>query len=460
MRLQLAEVEAIVNNPAAPTFENTLVALEQSGQALMRVSSVFGVLSSANTNDVLQRLQQDIASALAGHYDAIRLNPKLFARIESVYAERESLALDVESKRLLEVQHQRFVLAGARLSDSDKAALKHLNEEEATLSAEFLAKLLAASRDGALVVDDPAELDGLSGVDVADASASAVSRRLDGRWVLTLVNTAQQPLLRSLRRRSTRERLFKASSRRTSRGDVNDTRATIGRLAEIRAARAQLLGQPNHAAWRLHNQMAKSPDRVETFLAQLVPPAIAKAKAERSDLEALSGAQGDGAPIEAWDWQFYAEQVRETQYDLSTADLTPYLELERVMRDGVFYAAQELYGLTVVERHDLPIYHPEVRVFEVRDASGAHLGLFYADFFRRDNKNGGAWMDNLVPQSTLLGMQPIVCNILNLAKPAAGQPVLLSMEEVLTLFHEFGHALHGLFCESTVPQSVRHHRRA
>ena len=451
MRLQLAEVEAIVNSPATPTFENTLVALEQSGQALMRVSSVFGVLSSANTNDVLQRLQQDIASALAGHYDAIRLNPKLFARIESVYAERESLALDVESKRLLEVQHQRFVLAGARLSDSDKAALKQLNEEEATLSAEFLAKLLAASRDGALVVDDPAELDGLSGVDVADASASAVSRRLDGRWVLTLVNTAQQPLLRSLRRRSTRERLFKASSRRTSRGDVNDTRATIGRLAEIRAARAQLLGQPNHAAWRLHNQMAKSPDRVETFLAQLVPPAIAKAKAERSDLEAWSGAQGDGAPIEAWDWQFYAEQVRETRYDLSTADLTPYLELERVMRDGVFYAAQELYGLTVVERHDLPTYHPEVRVFEVREASGAHLGLFYADFFRRDNKNGGAWMDNLVPQSTLLGMEPIVCNILNLAKPAAGQPVLLGMDEVLTLFHEFGHALHGLFANQRYP---------
>jgi peptidyl-dipeptidase Dcp len=451
MRLHLAETEVIANNAAAPTFENTLVALERSGQTLMRISSVFNVLASANTNDVLQQLQQDIASKLAGHDDAIRLNPKLFARVEAVYSEREALALDAESRRLLEVQHQRFVQGGARLSDDDKSALRRLNGEEATLSAEFLAKLLAATKDGALVVRDRSELDGLSEADVAGAATTAASRQLDGQWVLTLGNTTQQSPLRALRHRSTRERLFHSSLSRTSRCDTNDTSVTISRLAAIRAERARLLGQPNHAAWRLQNQMAKNPDRVEEFLAQLVSPARARAEAERSDIQALIDAHGDDAPVEPWDWQFYAEQIRQKQHGISTADLAPYLELDRVLRDGVFHAAEQLYGLTVAERDDLPVYHPDVRVFEMFDTRGSHLGLFYADFFRRDNKNGGAWMDNLLPQSTLLGTQPIVCNMLNCAKPAAGQPALLSLDEVLTLFHEFGHALHGLFANQRYP---------
>jgi peptidyl-dipeptidase Dcp len=447
MRLHRNEVDSIANESATATFENTLVALERSGQTLMRVSSIFNVLASANTNDTLQQLQQDVAPKLAAHYDAILLNPKLFARVEALCADPASKNLDAESRRLLEVQHQRFVLAGARLSDDDKAALMRLNEEEATLGAEFLAKLLAATKDGALVVEDATELDGLSAADVTDAATAATSRQLDGRWILTLVNTTQQPLLRALKQRATRERLFRASSNRTSRGDANDTGTTIRRLAEIRAARARLLGQPSHAAWRLQNQMAKSPARVEQFLKELAPAAVAKVSLEQSDIQQLFEAQRTGSSVEAWDWQFYAEQVRQAQYDLSTSDLTPYLELERVLRDGVFYAAAQLYGLTVIERTGFPVYHPEVRVFEVLDASGEHLGLFYADFFRRDNKNGGAWMDNLLPQSTLLGTQPIVCNILNFTKPAAGHPALLSLDEVLTLFHEFGHALHGLFAD-------------
>ena len=451
MRWHVAEIAAIANNPDPPTFENTLVALERSGEALKRAALVFNVLADANTNDVLQQLRQDMAPRLAAHEDAVRLHAGLFARIETVYAHREQQALDAESLRLLEYHHQQFVLAGARLSDGDKARLKALNEEDAALCALFHAKLLAASNAGALVVRDPSELEGLSQADIDAAAAAARSRGLDGLWVLTLHNTTQQPLLRALRHRAVRERLFRASLTRTSRGDANDTRATIGRLAQIRAARAALLGQPSHAAWRLQDQMAKTPERVERFLAQIVPAALAKARAEASEIQALMDAEGGGGPLEPWDWDFYADRVREAAYDLAEAEITPYFELERVLRDGVFYAAGQLYGVAVAERHDLPVYHPEVRVFEVLDAAGSHIGLFYADFFRRDNKKGGAWMDNFLGQSTLLGTQPIVCNVLNYTKPAAGQPALLSMDDVRTLFHEFGHALHGLFARQRYP---------
>jgi peptidyl-dipeptidase Dcp len=451
MRRHRDEIETIAHTPTAPTFENTIEALERSGQALLRVTSVFNVLASANTNDTLQQLQEAIAPRLAAHNDAIWLNAKLFARVEAVHAERRTLALDAESQRLLDVLHERFVLAGARLSDTDKAALTILNEEEASLSAGFLTKLLAASKDSALVLRDRSELDGLSGADVADAAATARSRGLEGQWVLTLSNTTQQPLLRHLRHRPTRERLFRASVTRTTQGDANDTSVTISRLAAVRASRARLLGQPSHAAWRLQNQMAKSPDRVEQFLAQLVPAATVKAQAEETEIRALVEAHNDDARLEPWDWPFYAEQVRQATYDLSEADITPYFELDRVLRDGAFYAAEQLYGLTANQRDDLPVYHSDVRVFEILDAHGSHIGLFYADFFRRDNKNGGAWMDNLVPQSTLLGTQPIICIVFNFAKPAPGQPALLGLEDVLTIFHEFGHALHGLLANQRYP---------
>ena len=451
IRQHLAEIAAIADNPAPPTFDNTLVALERSGQALKRVALVFNLLADANTNDALQQLQQDMAPRLAAHNDAVYLNAKLFARIETLYSNRGQQALDPDSLRLLEHQHQQFVLAGARLSESDQARLKILNEEDAALCALFLAKLLAATREGAVVVRDPSELEGLSQADVDAASAAAASRGLDGQWVLSLHNTTQQPLLRSLRHRSVRERLFTASLTRASRGDANDTCATIVRLSEIRAARAALLGQPSHAAWRLQDQMAKSSAQVERFLAQVVSAALAKAKAEASEIQALMDAEGGGASLEPWDWNFYADRVRQAAYDLAEAEIAPYFELERVLRDGVFNAAGQLYGVAVVERHDLPVYHPEVRVFDVLDATGSPLGLFYADFFRRDNKKGGAWMDNLLLQSTLLGTRPIIYNIFNYTKPAAGQPTLLSLDDVRTLFHEFGHALHGLFASQRYP---------
>lgn len=451
MRQHLDEIEGIANNAAPPTFDNTLVALERSGDALRRVALVFNVLAEANTNDVLQELRQDIAPRLAAHNDAILLNASLFARIEAVYARREQQDLDSESLKLIEFYHRQFVSAGARLSAADKARLRVLNEEEAALCAQFQVKLLAASKDGALEVRDPSELEGLPQAEIDAAGAAAADRGLNGEWVLTLRNTTQQPVLRSLRRRPVRARMFTASLTRTSRGDANDTHATVVRLAEIRAARAALLGQANHAAWRLQDQMARTPEQVERFLAQFVPAALAKVKAEAVEIQTLIAAEGDGAPLEPWDWDFYTNRVRQATYDLADAEIAPYFELERVLHDGVFYAAGQLYGVAVVERHDLPVYHPDVRVFEVFDATGAHLGLFYADFFARDNKKGGAWMDNLLPQSTLLGTQPIVYNIFNYTKPLAGQPGLLSLDDVRTAFHEFGHALHGLFARQRYP---------
>ena len=440
-----AEIEAIANDPTPPTFETVLVALEQSGQALTRVMLVFDALVAANTNDRLQELQQAIAPTLAAHEDAIYLNTQLFARLDDLYERREQLNLDAESRRLLEHQHRKFVRAGARLGEADKARLKALNEEDAALKAAFQAKLLAAGNDGALVVENVADLDGLSQEDIDGAAETARARGLGGRWVLTLRNTTRQPLLTSLRNRSTRERLFNASITRTSLRDGNDTRATIVRLAQIRAERAALLGQPSHAAWRLQNQMAKTPDQVEAFLAQLVAPATARARREASDIEALMRAQGEQGRLEPWDWEFYAEQVRQARYNVSEADMAPYFELDRVVRDGVFFAAERLFGLSITERRELPVYHPDVRVFDVRDASRGQLGLLYVDFFTRDNKRGGAWMDNLALQSTLLATRPIVTNVFNFTKPLAGQPALLSLDDVITLFHEFGHALHGLF---------------
>lgn len=451
IRLHLAEIEAIASNPAPPTFDNTLVALEQSGQALRRVALTFNVVADANTNEVLQQLRQDVAPRLASLDDAIRLNGKLFARVESIYAVRHQLALDSESLRLIEHHYHQFVLAGARLSDHDKGRLAVLNQEEAALCARFQTQLLAADRDGALVVGDPAELEGLSQADIDAAATAAATRGLAGQWVLTLRNTTQQPLLRSLRQRTVRERLFTSSITRTSRGDDNDTRTTISRLAAIRAARAAILGQPNHAAWRLQDQMAKTPERVERFLAQIVAPALAKGRAEASEIQAVMADEGGGDPLEAWDWDFYADRVRQAHYDLAEAEITPYFELERVLRNGVFNAAERMYGVAVEERRDIPVYHPDVRVFDVLDATGSHLGLFYADFFKRDNKKGGAWMDILLTQSTLLGTQPIVCNVLNYTKPEPGQPALLSLDDVRTLFHEFGHALHGLFASQRYP---------
>jgi peptidyl-dipeptidase Dcp len=451
MRLHLAEIEKIANNPAPPTFQNTIVAMEKAGQMLARVQMVFSCLAGANTDDTLQKTQEALAPELAAHYDAINLNAKLFKRVEAIYAKRDHLKLGAEAKRLVEVDYQAFVKAGAKLSEADKASLKKLNSEESTLEAQYNNKLLAAAKEGALVISDKAQLAGLSDAEIAAAAQAAKDRKLDGKWVIVLQNTTQQPDLQDLSDRATREALFNASWNRAEKGDANDTRAIIERLAQLRAEKAKLLGFPNFAAWQLSDQMAKTPEAALKFLRALVPAATARATAESKDIQALIDSQKGGFQVQAWDWERYAEQVRQAKYDLDESQVKPYFELDRVLRDGVFYAANQLYGLTFKERHDLPVYQKDVRTFEVFDKDGKHLALFYCDYFKRDNKNGGAWMDILVGQSRLLGSQPVVYNVCNFTKPEEGQPALLSFDDVVTMFHEFGHALHGMFASQEYP---------
>lgn len=451
MKQHLADIEKIADNPEAPTFENTFVAMEKAGPLLTRVMHAFDAVTGANTSDALQKVQEEEAPKLAAHQDAIYLNDKLFKRVETVYAQRESLKLDPESLRLVEVVYKNFVHSGAKLSEADKAKLKELNKEESTLSTQFTNKLLAATKDGALVVDDKAKLAGLSDGDIAAAAQAAKDRKLDGKWVLPLQNTTQQPQLQALTDRATREALFKASWDRAEHGDGNDTRAIIERIAQLRAEQAKLLGFPNYAAWKLEDQMAKTPDAALKFMHDLVPPATARAQAEAKDIQAVIDQQKGGFKVEAWDWSRYAEQVRKAKYDLDEAQIKPYFELDNVLQNGVFYAANQLYGLTFKERKDIPVYQPDVRVFEVFDKDGTSMALFYCDYFKRDNKNGGAWMSNFVDQSKLLGAKPVVYNVANFTKPAPGQPALLSFDDVITMFHEFGHALHGLFADSQYP---------
>ena len=450
MAEQLAEILAIADNPVAPTFENTLVAMQKTGQLLRRAMAGFGAVSQANTNPVLQKAQEEEAPKLAAHYDAIYLNAKCFARVADLYKQRESLGLDPESLRLLEVSFEKFVRSGANLPDADKTELKRLNQEISTLSTAFSTKLLAATKDGAYATADKNALAGLSDAQVAAAAQAAHSREQKG-YVLPLQNTTQQPDLASLSDRVTREAIFERSWNRTERGDVNDTRDIIARIAQLRARRAQLLGYPNHAAWKLGDQMAKTPEAALRFMDALVPGATAKAGSEGKDIQAVIDAQKGGFTLQPWDWDFYSEQVRKAKYDLNEAEVKPYLELNQVLENGVFYAANQLYGITFKERKDIPVYHPEVRVFEVSDADGKPLALFYCDYFKRDNKNGGAWMDVFVDQSKLLGTMPVVYNVANLPKPAPGEPALISFTDVTTMFHEFGHALHGMFANTEYP---------
>lgn len=451
IRQQRAEVRAIADDPAPPTFENTLVALEKTGRMLARVNMAFNAVTSANTNDVLQKAQEDVAPKLAALRDAIYLDAALFKRIESVYDKRASLGLDPESLRLVEWYRDDFVHHGARLSDADKATLKALNTEESSLSTAFNTKLLAAAKAGALVVDDKAKLAGLTDGEIAAAAQAAKDRGLDGKWVLPLQNTTQQPALQSLDDRAVREQLFEASWTRAEKGDANDTRATIARLAQLRAEQAKLLGYDSYAAWKLEDQMAKNPGAALGFMNRIAPVATARARAEAADIQAAIDASGGKFKLAPWDWQMYAEQVRKARYDLDEAQVKPYFELDRVLQDGVFFAANQLYGITFKERKDLPVYQPDVRVFEVFNADGSPLALFYCDYFKRDNKLGGAWMDNLVGQSKLFGEKPVVYNVANFTKPAPGQPALLSFDDVVTMFHEFGHALHGMFANGQYP---------
>ena len=457
MKQQLAEIEKIANNPDAPTIENTYVAMEKSGVMLKRVMAVFSAVTGANTDDALQKVQEDEAPKLAAHQDAIYLDSRLFQRVETIYNQHDTLKLDPESARLVEVIYRDFVHAGAKLSDADKAKLKDLNKEESTLSTVFTNKLLAATRDAAPVLDDKAKLAGLSDAELAAAAQAAKDRKLaDGKYVLTLQNTTQQPELQDLSDRDTRQALFDASWNRAEKGDANDTRKTIERLAQIRAEQARLIGFPNYAAWKLDDQMAKTPETAMSFMDKLAPAAVARAKREAADIQAQidkdqAALKQPGFKLAPWDWDRYAEEVRRARYDLDEGQIKPYFELDNVLQNGVFYAANQLYGLSFKERHDIPVYQPDVRVFEVFDKDGSSLALFYCDYFKRDNKSGGAWMDNLVGQSKLLGTKPVVYNVANFSKPAAGKPALLSFDDVTTMFHEFGHALHGIFADRQYP---------
>ena len=446
----LDEIRAIANDPAEPTFENTIAAMEKSGQLISRVMMVFNGVTGANMNPVLQKVQDAEAPKLAALQDEIYLNPKLFQRVSKINEQRHSLNLDAESLRLVEYDYQQFVLAGAQLSDADKATLKKLNEEEANLTTAFISKLLAAAKAGAYATNDKSALAGLSDAELAAAANTAKERKTKG-WLLSLQNTTQQPILQSLTNRDTRHALFQSGWNRAERGDKNDTRATIARLAQLRAQKGKLLGFPNYAAWRLSDQMAKTPEAALKFMDALVPAATAKAQGEAKDIQALIDAQHGGFTLEPWDWNFYAEQVRKAKFDLDEDQTKPYFELNNVLENGVFYAAQMLYGITFKPRTDIPVYHPDVKVYEVFDADGKPLALWYCDYFQRDNKNGGAWMDEFVGQSKLLGTLPVVYNVANFPKPAAGQPALLSFTDVTTMFHEFGHALHGMFANTTYP---------
>jgi peptidyl-dipeptidase Dcp len=452
MRQQLAEIDAIAKQTQAPTFENTIVAMERSGALLTRANNAFSAVIGANTNDTLQKVDEITSPKLAAHSDAIYLNDQLYSRVKSLYDRRSSSNLTPEQKALVGRYNRDFVRAGAQLSETDKIRMRAINQESSKLRTDFTKKLLAGTKAGALVVDSPAQLEGMSDAEIQAAADAAKQRGLTGKWVVSLQNTTQQPAQAELKNRAVRQKLFELSTMRTSRGDSNDTRSTIRRMAELRAEQAKLLGFPTWAAYSLDDQGAKNPENAIKLLTDVVAPATARARVEINDMQKLIDAQGGGFKLQPWDYQYYAEQVRKAKYDLDESQIKPYFELNSVLQNGVFYAANKLYGLTFRERHDIPVWHPDVRTFEVIDANGQPLALFYADYFKRDNKQGGAWMSSFVDQAGLTGRKPVVYNIANFAKPVAGQPALLTYDDVSTMFHEFGHGLHGMFSNVQYPR--------
>ncbi len=437
---QTREYEAIANNPAPPTFANTFVAMEKAGALLYRVNQAFGAASQANTDDTLQNVQGTISPELAEAQDAIYLNTKLFARVQSLYNRLGTLKLDPESQQLVRVYYQNFVQAGAKLSPAAKAKMRDLDKRLSILQSTFERKLLAANAAGAVIVDNKTDLAGMSDTAIASIEKS-------GKWKLALQNTTQQPALQSLDNRDVREKLFMASWNRAEKGDKNDTRDTIASIAQLRAQRAALLGYPNYASYALVDQMAKTPQAVQQFLGQLIPPTRTKIEEDAKDIQGQIDASGHKFALQPWDWNHYAEAVRKAKYDLDDAQVRPYFEINNVLKNGLFYAANQLYGITLVERHDIPVYNPDVRVFTVYDKNGSPLALMYFDFFKRDNKSGGAWMSTFVDQSKLWGTKPVVYNVENFTKGAPGQPTLLSAGDVTGMFHEFGHALNAFFAD-------------
>ena len=456
MAQQIEEVEAIANNPAAPTFDNTLVALENSGAVLDRATTVFFSLSGADTNDARKQLQADYSAKFAAHRDAISLNGKLFERIKALYDKRDTLGLDAEGLRLVEKYHDNFVRAGAELPDADKAKLKEINAELANLGTKFSQNVLAEVNAAYIVVDDVKQLDGLSAEQVAAAAEAAKARKLDGKYVIALLNTTGQPALSNLTNRELRRRIFEASVARGSKGGEYDNTALVSRIMTLRAEKAALMGFANYAAYSLGNQTAKTPEAVNAMLGQLAPAAVANARREAADLQAMIDAEQKAAgqptfELQPWDWAYYSEKVRQAKYDFDESQLKPYFELKNVLENGVFFAAGKEYGLSFKQRTDLPVYHDDVSVYDVFDADGSQLAIFIFDPYARQSKRGGAWMNSYVSQSALTGNKPVVANHLNIPKPPAGKPTLLTWDEVTTTFHEFGHALHGMFSNVKYP---------
>lgn len=435
------EIDAITNSKAKPTFANTILALENSGQNLTRATTIFGNLTGSNTNPTLQKVEEDYAAVFSAHSDKIYLNSKLYKRIKAV----PESSLKGEDKKLRAYYLQQFELAGANLSDADKAKMKKINEEIATLSTAFGSKLLIARKNGAVVFDDVKELDGLSAEDIAAAKAKATEIGQDGKYVLTLLNTTQQPLLQNLNVRATREKLFNSSWTRAQKNDSGDTRAILEKLAKLRLQKANLMGKKSFAEWRLQDQMAGKPAVALDLLAKIATPAVKRAMQEAAEIQKLIDGQNGGFKLEPWDWNYYSEQVRKAKYDLDESQVKPYFEVTTVLEKGVFYAAQIMYGITFKVRKDLPVYHEDVVAYEVFDKEGKSIAIYYLDFYTRDNKSGGAWMNNFVAQSHNLKQKPVIVNVFNFTKPANGNPSLISYDDLITMFHEFGHTLHGLF---------------
>ncbi len=452
MQQQLKEMEAIVSNTAAPTFDNTIVAMEKSGALLTRARQVFSNMTSAHTNNDLQNIQTEMAPLLAAHSDNILLNPKLYQRVAKLYATRDSLGLTEEQAEVLRQHHENFVRAGAKLSDEHQVRIRSFNEQLSTLQTKFEDNLLAETKARSVVVDDVAELDGMAEADIAAAAATATERGHAGKYVLEIVNTTRVPALSSLNDRDLRERLWKSSANRAlgQNGGI-DNRALVLEIAQLRAERAKLLGYDNHAAYKLGDQMAKTPAAARKMLIDLVPGVVARVKEEAADLQVIMKSLGADHDLKPWDWEYYAEKVRAERFEVDESAVKPYFEVTNVLEQGVFFTMHKLFGIDFKERKDLPVYHPEVRVYDVMDKDGSQIGLFYIDFFKRDSKRGGAWMSSYVDQSSLLNEKPVIINVLNNPHPADGEPALISFDNVTTMFHEMGHAVHGLFSDVTYP---------
>ncbi len=444
------EILAIANNPAAPTFDNTIVAMEKSGALLTRASSVFYNLAGSNSNPALRKIQGEMAPKMAAHSDNINLNPALFARIETIYNDRNNLGLTPEAVRLVEVYHQRFIMAGAKLTDEQKVKIRALNEEQSTLTNEFSQRLLRLTKEIAIVVDNKEQLAGLTDSEITSAANDAKAAGHESKYLINITNTTRQPVLASLENRELRQRIWEASANRGLTGE-NETASLVSRLAQLRAERAALLGYENWASYRLAPQMAKTPEAVYSMFGSMVPAVVANTEKEAADIQAMIDKTGGKFELAPWDWEFYAEKVRQEKYALDANSIRPYFEFNRVLEDGVFYTLKELYGVTLKPRPDLPVYHPDVKAYEMFDADGSSMAIFYADYFAREGKRGGAWMSSFVGQSFLEGTKPVVVNVMNIKKAPEGQPTFVSYNEVTTMFHEMGHGTHGMFSKVTYP---------